>query len=313
MNKLINFTHRLISNPFGIVICSLLLFLVFILLVCIPFVTLEAMIEAADYIGYQLLFGAGALFIITMAIGVFTWLSNTLRLLIEQVLKGTKNSSSFNINVWQTWGTLMRWMLVFTIIYSVIFCIQMAIVIMETNTPWNFTSLVAYSLGLDVSEFMSRTLALFIMLYLSVSMACAIYIKLLITDEEKNDPTALRSILKYKLMTLVFVPVGAVFVILAPYVTALINNSPEEVMSPVANPIGAAIIIMGITGILLFTPHNASSGFYLFKNKGIGTAGRYLFLWGMGVLAFIVLWSQGNHLYDTSPEQANHQEIIIGE
>ena len=307
MQTLINFIKGFIANPFGIVISSFLLFLCCLLLVAIPFITLYALINALDYIGYQIGAGIGALFIVVLIIGILWYLENELT---ERIAKDRNEGifpPQFALRAWKIWRALFKWMLAFVAAYSVLFFIQMAMIIIENDDPSKITEIALDVFKTDVYGLHAWISGLCIVLSIFIALVCALYIKWVITDEEWRNKKTMKRIVRYKLLALVCGTTGAAFAIFTPYIVALINNSKEEVIPVVENTIGALIIITGVVVLLLITPHNISMAFKVLKvnsepegastSSGVPSVAMSLFFWGMAVPAFVVSWAQEEQVY----------------
>ena len=297
MNTLRNFICWFVSSPFGIVICSALLLLCFALIFASPIVAFKYLISTEHSTGYKIwvLVMEAVLFVI--AIASSAQLSSRL-----QSIPG----------IWQIWQVIIKWTVPLIALYLLVFLVQVAIIWIENNSGWKIIRILSEDFSVNLYWVLLAISVASVMLYTVVALACIIYIKYFISDEDKSNPTAMRQILKYKLMTLVCGTTGAIFAISTPYIAALLDNSDEKIMSPVTNPLGAAVVLVGVIGILLFTPHNKNFGFNLFSREGASSAARSLFFWGMALPAFFISLIQGNHIYETKPENAAQVKVIDG-
>ncbi len=306
MNTLRNLAQGFIRNPFGIVICSFLFFVICILLVAIPFETLNIMIAINDSIWQQILLWIGGLLLLTIIGAVLACLVPLLRYCIEAYSISAASPSPFIIKSWEAWRVLIKWMLVFVAVYTVMFCMQTIIVIIETNTSWNLISPILDRLDLEMATLIPIVLSLFILLYLLSAIAGYIYIRATTSRDERTNHKLIWEIFVYKLTTIACGAAGAVFAIATPYIKAWIfsNDLVEEL-----NIIGSTGIIAGAIVIIVFTSHNNSSGFKLFKKKGFYAVAKPLFLWGMALPAFLVSVFQEDYTYNTKPEQAESSKV----
>ncbi len=297
MSTFKNFICWFVSSPFGIVICSALLLLCFALIFASPIVAFKYLISTEHSTGYKIWVLVMEVVLFVIAIASSAQLSSRLK---------------YIPGIWQIWQVIIKWTVPLITLYLLVFLVQTTIIWIENNSGWKIIRILSEDFSVNLYWVLLAISVASVMLYTVVALACIVYIKYFISDEEKKEPKVMQQILKYKLMTLACGTTGAIFAISTPYIAALLDNSDEKIMSPVTNSLGAAVVLVGVIGILLFTPHNKNFGFNLFSREGASSAARSLFFWGMALPAFFISLIQGNHIYETKPENAAQVKVIDG-